>query len=282
MTLYDDDKEKMELMVTEGEGDEIEKPKDTDINNEDLDAASVIGKRTMEVILMNLNSYWIELIGSITLCISIIIYEIIGIFIVMFLYSIFQMIAPTDEEGNFVDTQEDIDPGEVISATIDLVFYRLGLKWFIFINICQHMSVGFFCLTTFSNVFRETRNVKKFLICTTIKVLIFYGLTEFILQFIIRYLIGEKILKDAIEEVRKQDFLEDDEQEEEASESEICDSSTTQPRAKRQRIMRCSKKTCCAKGCEKSHFWSKKWKICTKCHKNFCPTHVHLLRHHKC
>ena len=151
MSLNDDDKEKMELMVTEGEGDEIEKPKDTDINNEDLDAASVIGKRTMEVILMNLNSYWIELIGSITLCISIIIYEIIGFFIVMFLSSIFQMIAPTDEEGNFVDTQEDIDPGEVISATIDLVFYRLGLKWFIFIVESHLLRLKILDLYSMSN-----------------------------------------------------------------------------------------------------------------------------------
>ena len=209
MSLNDDDKEKMELMATEGEGDEIEKPKDTDKNNEDLDAASVIGKRTMEIILMNLNSYWIELIGSMTLCLSLIIYEIIGLFLITFIISVFQMIWPVKEDGEMVE--EPPDPDKLFAFIIDLVFYKLGLKWFIFINLCQHMSVGFFCLTTFSNVFRETRNVKKFLIATTIKVLIFYGLTEFILQFIIRYLIGEKILKDAIEEVRKQDFLEDDE-----------------------------------------------------------------------
>ena len=82
------------------------------------------------------------------------------------------------------------------------------------------------------------------------------------------------------EEIEDRD--EDDEQEQEARRNEEDDGSTIQLRAKRQRRMRCSKKACCAKGCKKTHFWSKKWKNCTKCNKNFCPTHAFLLQHHKC
>ena len=78
------------------------------------------------------------------------------------------------------------------------------------------------------------------------------------------------------------DHFENRELEEEARKNEIEDCGTIQSRAKPQRILRCSKKQCCVKGCEKTHFWQKKWKICTKCNKNFCPTHAYLLHHHKC
>ena len=55
-----------------------------------------------------------------------------------------------------------------------------------------------------------------------------------------------------------------------------------QPPAKRSRISESTEKRCCARGCGKTHFWSKKWGFCSNCKKNFCPTHIHLLHKHKC
>ena len=51
---------------------------------------------------------------------------------------------------------------------------------------------------------------------------------------------------------------EDDEQEEEACEDGIYKSIDIQPAAKRQRRRLCSLEKCCAKGCQKVHFWWKK------------------------
>lgn len=48
-------------------------------------------------------------------------------------------------------------------------------------TVFQHLSVGFLCLTTFSNVFKETRNIKKFFIFNIIKVLLYYILSIIIL-----------------------------------------------------------------------------------------------------
>ena len=55
-----------------------------------------------------------------------------------------------------------------------------------------------------------------------------------------------------------------------------------EPPAKRVRLLSTERKTCSARGCQKSHFWSKKWVACPKCKKNFCPTHADKLQHHKC
>ena len=54
------------------------------------------------------------------------------------------------------------------------------------------------------------------------------------------------------------------------------------PLTRHLRISPSCPKRCCAKGCQKTHFWSKKWVFCRKCNKNYCPTHSHLLEHHKC
>ena len=64
-----------------------------------------------------------------------------------------------------------------------------------------------------------------------------------------------------------EDSDEDGEQEGRARRRRKSKGITNQPPTKRRRILRSSKKTCCAKGCKKTHFWSKKWKICSKCKK---------------
>ena len=55
-----------------------------------------------------------------------------------------------------------------------------------------------------------------------------------------------------------------------------------QPPTKRKRTPTTERKTCSARGCQKSHFWSKKWVECPKCKKNFCPSHAKKLQRHKC
>jgi len=51
---------------------------------------------------------------------------------------------------------------------------------------------------------------------------------------------------------------------------------------KRSRLMHVDRKTCASKGCQKTHFWSKKWVSCPKCKKNFCEEHKDELYHHHC
>ena len=52
--------------------------------------------------------------------------------------------------------------------------------------------------------------------------------------------------------------------------------------SKRRHTLTASCKTCGAKECEKTHFWSKKWISCPKCKINFCPLHAHLMQQHTC
>ena len=143
------------------------------------DAGQPIGKRTMETILLNLNSYWLEIIGSISLVISVTIYEFLALAALL-------VIAPLFGVGEF--SMEDI------KITFTFVVSDIGLKWLFFITMSQHLSVGFLCLTTFSNVFQETRNIKKFYIVNCIKVVLFYVLSVIILKVIIRDAIGGYII----------------------------------------------------------------------------------------
>jgi len=147
-----------------------------------------LGKKAMNTLLQNLNSYWLELIGSISLIISLFIYEIIA-------FVIINIIVPIFEEGtiNF----------NSIAEAYDVIFKGFGLKWLFFIAMSQHLSVGFFCLTTFSNMFHETKNIKKFFIINILKVAIFYGFSVFILKVIIKDGLGG-FFKSKIDEVQKE------------------------------------------------------------------------------
>ena len=51
---------------------------------------------------------------------------------------------------------------------------------------------------------------------------------------------------------------------------------------KRAKPMHVDRKTCASEGCQKTHFWSKKWFFCQKCNKNFCEEHKDELYHHQC
>ena len=138
------------------------------INDEDSETSSSFGKKIMKTVLMNLNSYWIELIASISLFVTLYIYEILGIYIIQVINSII-------EEKTI----------EMISDFIDLLINELGVKWLLIINISDHLSIGFFCLTTFSSIFNDTKKIKKFFIIIFIEVIVYYGISIIILGPII-------------------------------------------------------------------------------------------------
>lgn len=136
------------------------------INDIDSDLEP-IGKKEMNTLLTNLNSYWVEILASLGLFIFIIIYEIIGFIILLFLKSLYEFRI------------------DMIGQLIKGITEDIGIKWFVLIVIFQHLSIGFFCLTTFSNIFHETQNIKNFFIYNSIKVVGFYLLSIIILDLVI-------------------------------------------------------------------------------------------------
>lgn len=154
---------------TEDYPDNNNKKKDL-ISDATSNNAAPIGKKEMKTILLNLNSYWLGLMGSISLIVSLLIYEIIGLVVIASLGSILSL---------------EIDK-ELFRESFELVFKEIGLKWFLFITMSQHLSVGFFCLTTFSSMLKETQNIRKFFIVSFIKVALYYVLSVIILKVLIK------------------------------------------------------------------------------------------------
>jgi hypothetical protein len=186
---YDDTKGNNEVDIN------YSKPKENnqlikDINDNDTesnDSSAPIGKKTMNTLLQNLNSYWLELIGSIGLMLSLLIYEIIA-------FVALDIILPIFKNGT-INTDS-------ISQAYEIIFKEFGLKWLFFITMSQHLSVGFFCLTTFSNMFQETKSIIKFYIMNILKVAIFYGFSVFILKVLIKDGLGG-YFKSKIDEVKQ-------------------------------------------------------------------------------
>jgi len=113
-------------------------------------------KDTIELVKSNekensliLNSYWIDLLGSISLVLSLLVYEIVGIIFLYTLHSLFKL------DGNNKNN---------ILAFLDLVFDEIGFKWLFFIAMSNHLSIGFFCLETFSEIFLGSNMSLDFLL----------------------------------------------------------------------------------------------------------------------
>ena len=151
------------------------------------DAGEAIGKKIMKTLLLNLNSYWLEILGAISLIISIFAIELV-IFLIGYLF----FFGLVNQTINY----------DMIIAVFKKILIDIGLKWYVFIEISQHLSIGFFCLTTFSNVFHETKNIKKFYIINSIKVAFFYVFAVVILKVVIKDILG-RILKNSINEFIK-------------------------------------------------------------------------------
>ena len=146
------------------------------------------GSKEYNTNVLLLNEYWVELISKISFGLSIIIYEIIGLIAFSSFFSLIQ---------------GDIDDIKKIFVTI---FQDIGLKWLFIVNTCQHLSIGFFCLTNVSKVINEKKNFHKFYISNFIKCIIFYLISAFILQSLINnYMFGS-----IIDEVNKVDNISED------------------------------------------------------------------------
>ena len=153
-----------------------EEKKQSYIDETASEGAAHIGKKEMESLLLILNSYWIELLGSI----SLIIYLVIILFLAFMVLKTLNSLFGDDEVETFA--------GNAMSL-IDMAINKLGVKWLFFINMSQHLSVGFFCLSTFTAIMRETKNIKKFYIVNFIKIAIYYGVSVVILKVIL----GDKL-----------------------------------------------------------------------------------------
>jgi hypothetical protein len=157
--------------------DEIIEEKETEPINDDGDLET-IGKKEMNTILTNLNSYWIELMASLGLFLYLYIFEII---VILILFSVLNILK-----------QDNLS---IVGDSLSLIFKDIGMKYFIIIAVCQHLSVGFFCLTTFSSIFQETKHIKRFLILNSIKVFGFYILSIAILYGLVKVGIKDFVKK---------------------------------------------------------------------------------------
>ena len=116
------------------------------INDSNSDLLEPLEKSKSNSKVTKLSFYWTEIVATLGLFIFIYIYEILGIAVSLSLITLFK-------------------EGVTVLGTIIKAFANPKIiKWLILNTVFQHLSVGFLCLTTFSNVFKETRNIKKFFI----------------------------------------------------------------------------------------------------------------------
>ena len=144
--------------------------------------------------LLILNWYWIQLISKVSFSISMILMEFLGFLVLDSLFELFG--------GSYETTKENII----------FIVQTVGVKWLFIISICQHLSIGFFCLTNFSNILKETKEKKKFFRSTIIKVILFYFLQVIVMRGIIeQYIfkrINDEVIKLELEEEKEKDVLE--------------------------------------------------------------------------
>ena len=162
----------------------LEKPKEEEenISNEEeknnKDEVSVpIGKKEIEGLLLILNSYWVEFIGSISL--------IISLLIVSFIILLFVAVIDPFK-------QKKSDDPDIIDIII-IIFEEIGFKWFFFITMGNHLSVGLFSLAIFTSILKDTKNLIKFYIVNFIKAAIYYALSIIFIKLVLNDLIKNSI-----------------------------------------------------------------------------------------
>ena len=180
-----------EFYDTPQELEEVE-PRDSCINNS-FEKEVKIKTNNKELKELNtnkliLNSYWIELVSKISFSTSLIIYEMIGVLTYLTISGIL-------EKGDFKN----------LIVLFEFFFQDIGLKWLFIIKLGQHLSIGFFCLTNFSKIFKESKDFFNFFFLTLTKVLIFYLISITIMKQMIEiYFFGT-----IIEDIERADIDED-------------------------------------------------------------------------
>ena len=136
--------------------------KQNDKDEPESEDSEPIGKKEIEAILLIMNPYWINLFKLISLIITILLYEILA--------------------HEVLEIFKDIDNFE---KSLEFILDKLGLKWLYFLRMGAHLSVGFFCLSTFTSIMKDTKDIKKFIISNLIKIVIYYAVTIVILKVIL-------------------------------------------------------------------------------------------------
>ncbi len=151
---------------------------------------NIKNNKEIQTDLLILNQFWLELISKIIINASIIIYELIFLYIIIGLLSIY--------EGNF----------DFILKTFNFFTQTIGLKWLFFLNLSQQLSLTFFSLTTFSIIFTKSKKIKKFFILHIIKAGLFYYISLIILKNIIK----ENIYKAFVKVINDSNLKDDEKQ----------------------------------------------------------------------
>ena len=146
------------------------------INNTFEEKAPIVTKETenteqkeYKINNLVLNSFWINLVSKISIGVTILICEIVGFF------AIGGLIELLDPEG---------DPG-ITKDVIILIVFKIGAKWIFIIVLGLHLSIGFFSLTNFSSVIKDTKSNLKFYTTNLLKFSFFYVLSILILKKLI-------------------------------------------------------------------------------------------------
>ena len=93
-----------------------------------------------------LNFYWINFVSKLSFSISMIMTEVIGFMVLQSLFDLLNKKYETTKE------------------TLIFLFKDVGVKWITIITICQQLAIGFFSITNFSNILKETNEPFKFFI----------------------------------------------------------------------------------------------------------------------
>ena len=201
------DGEKKDLQETkDGEKKDIEEIQDDGkndliINNtfKENDSIVTTGSATKEIKEYNtnnlvLNYYWILVVSKISISITMIIYELVGFYLLLGVIELLDYIWP-DDENKGKDDEEDFAAFDIVT----LLVFKVGAKWLFFITIGKNLAIAFFCLTNFSKVLKDTKSNLKFYISNIIKFIVFYIITVLILDKLISGYAYDKL----IEEIKK-------------------------------------------------------------------------------
>ena len=80
-----------------------------------------------------LNYYWILVVSKISISITMIIYELVGFFL---LFGVISLLDP------------ELD-SSIAYEVVKLLVFQIGAKWLFFITIGKNLAIAFFCLTNF-------------------------------------------------------------------------------------------------------------------------------------
>ena len=128
-----------------------------------------------------LNSYTVKLVSTILIGISALIFE----------WTVLLGITTKDTFTSKTASKEEF--WEKLKGFIIYLFSR----WIYVARLCSHFSIGFFCITTLSDVFKGTKKPFKFFMTNIILAILFYYMTAIII-FVVKNLIMDRAVEDLL------------------------------------------------------------------------------------